>query len=155
MDGSKTGVGDLVVEPAGAHPAESEAVLEWTYEAVCHAEFGFTGNAWMMVHRHFLDFAVLEHEECREESMHSFDKGDSPCVGCVHYFQRATCVGGSISCHHAAETVCEFGLETFPAGVFAVCPDTHDEFVVLEVGDEEVEIFGVRLEVGVDIAYEF
>ena len=98
------------------------------------------------------DGAVLELDEGGEEAVHAGEEGEALGVVGTDDLEGATGVGDAVVGEGAADGVGDAGGEVFDEGVLAAGTDAEDELVAVDVGEEEVEVGGGGLEVGVDVA---
>ena len=99
----------------------------------------------------------------RAENMACAEKptmaGRKRCVplkkGIREHLERAAGVGGAVVRHGAAERVGDFRLHILEPRVFAVGADAGHQLVVGDARQQQLEVVGRRLQVGVDIAHIF
>lgn len=147
-------VGDGVAYVARFHPTEGKAVHERTFQSVPQVVFRHTRRTWVVANGHLLISSVLKRHQGGEEPVHAIEERQALGIVGPHDFQGAARVGGGVARHVASKAVGDARLPPLESRVLAVGPDTRHQLVVVGVLQQEVEVFGVRLQVGVDVTHE-
>ena len=118
-------------------------------------ELRYSGRAREVPHGDLLvRGSLLQQDERRQKAVHSLEKRNSLRRPDLHYLKRTSRIGRSVMGHHTAERVGDTRLETFERRVLAFGTNAGDELMIRCQRQQPFEIFGRRLQVGVDIAHE-
>ena len=107
-----------------------------------------------MAHGHLLYFPLLQPYQGGQESVHPGEHRDPLRHVCVEDLQRTTGVDGIVAGHEATEGVGYSTLYLLETAILAVGTDTHHQFIFVGVGEQQVEVFGRCLQVGIDISHQ-
>ena len=98
--------------------------------------------------------AILQQYERGEETVHTGEEGYALGVRGLHHFEGATRVGHTVARHHTTETVGKLTLKTLKPTIFTSNANTEHEGILVGIGQQEVEILGGSLQIGVYIAHQ-
>ena len=153
--GLQVGGSDPVVDGPLAHPAVGEAVHQRGDEPVPEVELRGAGRARVVRHGGFgIGGTLLQQNERRQEAVHPLEEGQAFGRRRLHHLERAARVGGAVVGHHPAERVGELRLEALEERVLASGADARGELMLDGQRQQPLEILGMGLQVGVDVAHQ-
>ena len=115
--------------------------------------FGCTCYTRKMANWNLLDFSILQQDQCRKKTMHTRKERNTFGIGCMQNLQRTTGILHTVIGHHSSETIGNLRLQILEKRIFTIGADSHHQLIISNIFQQQIEIFGSSLKVGIHIPY--